>query len=32
MDYFEMSVACVFMLFAHRETSEICSTLCILEN
>lgn len=32
MDYFEMSIACVLVLFAHAESSEICSTLCILEN
>lgn len=32
MDYFEMCVACVFMLFAHVESSEICSTLCISKN
>lgn len=32
MDYFEMSVAYVWVLFAHKELSEILSTFCILEN
>lgn len=32
MDYCEMSVACVLVLFAHMESLEIRSTLCILEN
>ena len=32
MDYFEMAVAYVWVLFAHKELSEILSTFCILEN
>ena len=32
MDYFEMSVAYVLVLFAHTESSEIHPTFCILEN
>lgn len=32
MDYFEMSVAYVLVLFAHTESSEIRPTFCILEN
>lgn len=32
MDYFEMSIACVSVLFAHVESSESCSTLTSSEN